>query len=184
MRPRGETLAVLQFMWCTRVAPTVVVLIVASLGPVWAGAQGRSSSSSESRTDKDAPDSRHLLITRARVWMQTDVARADIRKGPAEPGGFAFMSTISCEYHDEKLGGNSPKFACRVAPDDELKVKYGGANGEVYGEVAATRLLWALGFGADRMYPVKVVCRGCPPVAGAVERLKGAEFILDPAIVE
>jgi len=41
-------------------------------------------------------------------------------------------------------------------------VKYGRENGEIYAEVAASRLLWALGFGADRVYPVKVVCRGCP----------------------
>ena len=34
-------------------------------------------------------------------------------------------------------------------------------NGEVYAQVASTRLLWALGFGANRMYPVKVSCRGC-----------------------
>jgi len=32
----------------------------------------------------------------------------------------------------------------------------------VRAEVAATRLLWALGFPADAMYPVRVVCRGCP----------------------
>ena len=32
----------------------------------------------------------------------------------------------------------------------------------MYAEVAASRLFWALGFGADRMYPVRVVCRGCP----------------------
>jgi hypothetical protein len=28
--------------------------------------------------------------------------------------------------------------------------------------VAASRLLWALGFVADRMYPVRIVCHGCP----------------------
>jgi hypothetical protein len=42
-------------------------------------------------------------------------------------------------------------------------VKYGKDNVEVYAEVAAARLLWALGFGADRWYPVTVVCHGCPP---------------------
>ena len=43
-----------------------------------------------------------------------------------------------------------------------MKVKYGRKNGEVYAEVAATRLFWALGFWADRMYPVQVTCRNCP----------------------
>jgi hypothetical protein len=41
-------------------------------------------------------------------------------------------------------------------------VKYGRDNGEVYAEVAATRLFWALGFAADREYPVRLVCRRCP----------------------
>ena len=41
-----------------------------------------------------------------------------------------------------------------------------GTNAEVFAEVAATRLLWALGFAADRMYPVRVICRGCPRSLG------------------
>jgi hypothetical protein len=51
--------------------------------------------------------------------------------------------------------------------------------------VAATRLLWALGFGADRMYPVKVVCKGCPAEAvgtdiAAIERkMDGTEIESD-----
>ena len=45
-----------------------------------------------------------------------------------------------------------------------LKVKYGWSSREVRTEVAATRLLAALGFGADRMYVVdRVRCFGCPP---------------------
>ena len=67
-----------------------------------------------------------------------------------------------CDYVEKKMTGHSPKFTCVIAPDDEVKLKFGRDNGEVYGEVAATRLLWALGFGADTMYPVKVLCRKCP----------------------
>jgi hypothetical protein len=49
-------------------------------------------------------------------------------------------------------------------PDGQvLKVKYGALNGELPAEVAATRLLAALGFGADGMHVVrKVRCTGCP----------------------
>jgi hypothetical protein len=43
-----------------------------------------------------------------------------------------------------------------------VKVKYGEKNGEVYGEIAASRLFWALGFKADCMYPARVSCHGCP----------------------
>jgi hypothetical protein len=83
------------------------------------------------------------------------------------------------------MTGRSPKFTCVIPPDDEVKVKYGPDNGEVYAEVAATRLLWALGFGADRMYPVKVVCKGCPSEAvgtdiAAIERkMEGTEIESD-----
>ena len=93
--------------------------------------------------------------------MPTDIAAVDIRSGPGGRGAFAFRETVTCDYSDKALAGQSPKFAC-VAAGDDLKVKFGGDNAEVYAEVAATRLLWALGFGADRMYPVRVVCRGCP----------------------
>ena len=62
-------------------------------------------------------------------------------------------------------------------------MKFGGANGEVYAEVAATRLLWALGFGADRMYPVRVICRRCPPGFGGVEQSDGNR-LFDPAVIE
>jgi hypothetical protein len=48
-----------------------------------------------------------------------------------------------------------------LANGKNVKVKYGAGNSEVYGAVVATRLLWALGFGADAQYPVIVVCRGC-----------------------
>ena len=62
-------------------------------------------------------------------------------------------------------------------------MKFGGANGEVYAEVAASRLLWALGFGADRMYPVRVLCRRCPPGFGGVEQSDGNR-LFDPAVIE
>jgi len=99
------------------------------------------------------------------------------------PGDFALNATVTCDYLDKKLSGLSPKFACRLPNGDELKVKYGGTNGEVYGELLATRLLWALGFGADTMYPVNVICRGCPRALGGIER-PGGEYRFDPAVIE
>ena len=79
---------------------------------------------------------------------------------------------------------STPKFWCEVGPDDNVKVKYGESNGEVYGEVAATRLLWALGFGADRMYPVKVICRKCPENAVKNSKPAHGERTFDPAAIE
>jgi len=107
----------------------------------------------------------------------------NIKAGPPGPGAFPSLAEIDCTYLDKELSGKSPKFACMRAGDDELKVKFGGTNGEVYAEVAATRLLWALGFGADHMYPVKVTCHGCPKEFGAIVRDNG-DRIFDPAAIE
>lgn len=131
----------------------------------------------------DSDEARAALIARATVWMPTDIASMDLRVGPTGPGAFAPGATVTCDYLDKKLAGVSPKFACRLPDGGELKVKHGGANGEVYGEVAASRLLWALGFGADHMYPVRVICRGCPSHVGGIRRANG-DRIMDPAAVE
>lgn len=128
-------------------------------------------------------DDRASVIARSLVWVPTDIASLDLKAGPREAGWFPLGATITCQYLDKKLSGLSPKFACVTPDGDELKVKYGGANGEVYGEVMSSRLLWALGFGADRMYSVRVVCQGCPAHIGGILRENG-DRIVDPAAVE
>jgi hypothetical protein len=133
--------------------------------------------------EADARESRESLIARSRVWFPTDIPSMNLRIGPPGPDAFEPGATVTCEYVDKKLKGVSPKFACRLPQGDEVKVKYGGANGEVYGEVAASRLLWALGFGADRMYSVRVICRRCPETVGGILRSNG-DRIVDPAAIE
>src|SRR5262245_42695484 len=131
----------------------------------------------------DPSNYRAAVIARAQVWQPTDIAAMDLKTGPTEPTGFALGETINCSFVHEKLGGKTPKFACRTADGEQLKVKYGGINGEVYAEVLASRLLWALGFGADHMYSVRVVCRGCPKEVGGTRRAD-RDRIVDPAAVE
>ena len=53
----------------------------------------------------------------------------------------------------------------------------------MFAEVAATRLLWALGFGADRLYPTRVLCTGCPRGMPGVEQSAG-ELLVIPAAIE
>jgi hypothetical protein len=129
-------------------------------------------------------DTRLAILRRAQVWIPTNVRAMDLRAGPREPGAVAPHAIVDCDYVDKVMSGHSPKFTCRISPHDEVKVKYGGDNGEVYGEVAATRLLWALGFGADRMYPVTVICHGCPsdPQSPAATPAKTVRF--DIAAIE
>ena len=155
----------------------VAVFLVAS-------AAGASATLGARATDTPSNnDPRASVIARSRVWTPTNVRARDLKAGPQGPGAFPFRATVVCDYSDKKLDGLSPKFVCIVGRDDEVKVKFGGNNGEVYGEVLATRLLWALGFGADRMYPVNVICRGCPAELLGIERPNG-ESRFDPAVIE
>jgi hypothetical protein len=138
----------------------------------------------EAKSGRVSPAARLVAIRRAQVWSPTNVAMMDMTAGPQGPGAFAPNETVACEYVDQKETGASPKFHCRLVPHDEVKVKYRRDNGEVYGEVAATRLLWALGFFTDNAYPVRVVCRGCPPDPYRDRKPRQAETVFDPATIE
>ncbi len=109
------------------------------------------------------PADRLADIRRAQVWMPTHVAAFDFTQGQGE---FAPWATVACDHVVKEYGGKTPKFGCALAPGDDVKVKYGADNSEVYAGVAATRLLHALGFGVDTLYPVSIDCRGCPAKLG------------------
>src|SRR5213076_2468780 len=108
----------------------------------------------------------------------------DLRTGPDGPKAFAPGELVACEYVEKRLKGKTPKFICSLNGNDEVKVKYGRNNGEVYAEVAATRLLWALGFPADRMYPVRVECRDCPVNFRGPPQHGRPPVLVDPAAIE
>jgi hypothetical protein len=108
---------------------------------------------------------------------------------------------VICDFvtPGSQMGGNTQKFGCKITrvesaggqvqtlseaidEKDPVKVKYGSSDNEIYAEVAASRLLWALGFYTDAWYSVRVECHGCPadPESG-----KGAPDtrLFDPAIL-
>jgi hypothetical protein len=75
---------------------------------------------------------------------------------------FGQRDELVCKFLPGRTGGTVPKFECVFEGGSVLKVKYGG-NPEIHTEVAATRLLQALGAGADHMYFVRRLrCFGCP----------------------
>jgi hypothetical protein len=158
-------------------------LAAMSCAPVKSGVLSLASTPGDPRPHLAKNSARAMAIARARVWEPTDVAKMDIKTGPKADDAFSFVETLTCTYVKRELSGKSPKFACKLDSGEELKVKFGGNNGEVYGEVAATRLLWALGFGSDHMYPVKVVCRDCPASLNGTIRSEH-ESVFDPAVVE
>jgi hypothetical protein len=69
---------------------------------------------------------------------------------------------VDCRFLFTDVSGTTPKFDCELADGRRVKVKY-GRTPEISGEIAATRLLTALGFGADQVrLASRVRCYGCP----------------------
>jgi hypothetical protein len=101
---------------------------------------------------------RRDALTRARVWRSPSVPISKARLGsdPDQP------DFINCKFKITELGGTAPKFDCVVDGGEQIRVKY-GHTAEIHSEVAATRLLSALGFGADHVTLVeRLRCQGCP----------------------
>ncbi len=109
---------------------------------------------------------REEILRRAQVWTEplVPIEQARLDANPSGPGGFAVSDEVHCRFEPKQLGGNTPKFDCKLKSGDTIRVKYGRDNPELYAEVAATRLLSALGFPTDSIYVVtRVRCFGCPP---------------------
>jgi hypothetical protein len=120
-----------------------------------AGDRGRAAISALARTVSTAE--RVDAISRAQVWREpaTTVA-ASFEAVSATP------NSIDCRFQITDVGGTTPKFHCVLPSDAEVRVKYGPGD-EIPAEAAATRLLAALGFGADRIALVEHLrCFGCP----------------------
>ncbi len=127
---------------------------------------------------------RKEAIGRASVWSATNVAQMNFKVGPDVDGAFTSNEWVNCEYVEKDQTGHSPKFTCETSPGKEVKVKYGPRNAEVFGEVLASRLFWALGFAADQMYPVRVKCKGCPRDPKEGPEGTAPFVIFDPSAIE
>jgi hypothetical protein len=115
-------------------------------------------------------------LEQAQIFISHDTSTLDLRTGPVDGLTFDPAAVVACDYHlpGARLGGATPKFLCRIG-GTVYKVKYlpsarygttrktgGSVDREIYAEMAATRLFWALGFGADRVFLTNVTCHGCP----------------------
>ncbi len=127
---------------------------------------------------------RLAFIQQAQVWAETPVAEMDMRAGPQGKGAFEPNQAVECNYLEKKLAGTTRKFECTVGEKDVVKVRYGDENGKVQGAVIASRLLWALGFGADGLYPVRVTCHGCSTDPWKQRDRTSGEHLFDPATIE
>ena len=127
----------------------------------------------------------------AALFEPKAVGEANILEGPTQKKKeFQFHNgdTVICEFKTagKDMGGKTPKFGCQInkvvsadgtaqtaTPEiddsDPIKVKFGADDNEVYAEIVATRLMWALGYYADSWFSVKVECHDCPdnPASGS-----------------
>lgn len=135
------------------------------LAAIQIACSGASPSETAHASDANVVKLREDALAAAKVWTPpaVPISQINLRDSPAGTGAFAVDAEIACRFKIQDVNGLTPKFYCELPDGDVLKIKYGSGNAELPGEVAATRLLSALGFGADRMYIVKRIrCAGCP----------------------
>jgi hypothetical protein len=141
-------------------------------------------------------------VTLDEVWgMERNVMGGPVgAPAPVDPASGA-ISRLRLTYSAEKgVAGRTHKFWGRDSEGKKWKIKYDSE--EVFTEMAATRLMWKMGYAADHAFPVReLICIGCkdenpwssmdhgraPPVEGRkiipqklfiVTWLPGAWFIL------
>jgi len=112
-------------------------------------------------------DERNEALARAQVWRRPPVPVSEAylgqdRSAPRE---------LDCTFKLNAPSGTTPKFDCVTGDGEEIRIKY-GVGAEVPGEAAATRLLTALGFGADSITLIeRLRCFGCPKEPFTVMKL-------------
>jgi len=107
------------------------------------------------------------------MWKDPgDLSSDEILAGPS--GVFPYSAAealggVGCTFVQpgKELGGKSAKFLCGTSEGRTLRLKYWdpereAGNREVFAIVAATRLMWALGFEVLHALPMNVRCNGCP----------------------
>jgi len=169
----------------------LVILLSVSLHNNWA--QDTDTKSDDQKVKKAFYTSKARLnaMHSAALFVPTQVSEVDISEGPPQEKHLFrlhYDDKVICDFATpgNKMGGKTPKFGCKITavesadgqkqtltPDidetEPVKVKFGGGDNEVFAEIVATRLMWALGYYADAWFPVHVECHGCPanPVSGS-----------------
>jgi hypothetical protein len=105
---------------------------------------------------------RNDALTRAKVFLDEPFNAASVNFARDRNAGVIDVTLTTCRYKPDEVSGTTPKFDCELPSGEKIKVKYGWTQ-EIPSETAASRLMHALGFGADRVSRVETVrCYGCP----------------------
>jgi hypothetical protein len=136
---------------------------------------------------KLARTERRAYLQRARVWQKTDIPGMNIAAGPQNEVAVPPEAEVLCHYVEEKAEviGATPKFKCTLL-DTGTVVRIKFSRRETYAEVAGTRLLWALGFFTDEVYPIRLRCFECPQFDPSKPREKETrmERVVTDAVME
>ena len=128
----------------------------------------------------ESPEQRLRYLATAQIWEDPgELTPAALLAGPPLEDGSGLEGALDgrpfpCTFAEpgKTMGGNTPKFLCTTTTGKTIRLKYtdGSKDGnrEVFAAVAASRLLWALGFKSDPIYPISIDCRDCPkdPMSG------------------
>ena len=148
------------FASATVVKSTLVGVALAGLGVVALG--GFENGDGVPQPPAKEWAARNDALTRATVFRDEPFNAASINFAADPNRGVVDSTLTSCKYKPDEVTGTTPKFDCELPSGEKVKVKYGYTQ-EIPSETAATRLLHALGFGADRVTRVDMVrCYGCP----------------------
>jgi hypothetical protein len=144
----------------------------------------------------------HYLAT-AQIWADPgELTPQALLAGPPLADGSGVEAALDgrpfpCTFAKpgKTMGGNTLKFACTTATGTMIRVKYSDqskkSNREVFASLAASRLLWALGFRTYPIYPLTLDCKDCPedPVSGSGPRAQRSYLAIyqplftDPVLV-
>ena len=138
-------------------------------------AQGAGEDQRQDRTQFVDGSERADALSRAQVWVQpaVPIASAYLGQEPKTP------RDLDCTFKLRPPSGTTPKFDCVTTDGEEIRIKY-GIGAELHAEAAATRLLRALGFGADLVTLVeRLRCFGCPKEPFTTTRIVSAMRVED-----
>jgi hypothetical protein len=143
-------------------------------------------------------------LATATIWSDPgDLTPAALLAGPPLTDGSGVEAALKgspfpCTFAEagKTLGGATKKFSCTTSTGKTIRVKYTEpsktSNREVFATVAASRLLWALGFTSHPVYPIALDCLDCPddPTEGTGKKEKRSylatysPIFTDPALVD
>jgi hypothetical protein len=165
--------------WHVRLTARTLVAVGAGIftaGASWIAATGPTPSAI-----RTSAQSRVAYLAHALIWRDSGaLSPRDLLEGPAGAFPYTFERAtvdegIACTFAQagKNLGGHTRKFLCRTAEGQNLRLKYWDpesrtGNREVFATVAASRLMWALGFQAVPALPLNARCDRCPedPMTG------------------